>query len=84
MKPELRAITNTTELRQRGNDVLCHAVREILLFRITAHVGEWQDSNGGFVGKGKGGLSQSGGTVALANCFAPSDAVNAHRFGDIL
>src|SRR6266853_877247 len=44
------------EMRQRRDDLLHHSISEVVLFRIAAHVGEWQNSNGGFVRKGKGGL----------------------------
>ena len=40
---ELRAITNSQRMRQKcRDDVLDHAVGEILLLRIAAHVLEWQ------------------------------------------
>src|SRR5258708_30731636 len=38
------------EMRQRRDDVLGYPISKVVLFRITAHVGEWQNSNGGFVG----------------------------------
>src|SRR5439155_7958543 len=38
------------ETRQRRDDVIDHSIREVVLFRITAHVGEWQNSDGRFVG----------------------------------
>ena len=44
------------EMRQRRDDVLDHSVGEIVLLRIAAHVGEWQNSDGGLIGKRKGGL----------------------------
>src|SRR5258705_18822 len=37
------------EARQRGNDLLHHSISEVVLFRITAHVGEWQNSDGGLI-----------------------------------
>ena len=39
------------EARQFGKNVLSEAIGEVLLFRIAAHVHEWQDRNGWFVGK---------------------------------
>ncbi len=44
------------EMRQRRDDVIDHSISEVVLFRITAHVGEWQYSDGGLIRKGKGGL----------------------------
>src|SRR5260370_32892066 len=44
------------EMRQRRDDVLDHSISEVVLFRITAHVGEWQYSDGGLIRKGKGGF----------------------------
>src|SRR6266480_1503096 len=42
------------ETRQRGDDVLGYPISKIVLFRITAQVGEWQNSDGGFVRKREG------------------------------
>src|SRR5262249_55498811 len=39
--------------RQRRDDVLHHAVGEVVLFRVSAQVLERQGGNGGFVGKGQ-------------------------------
>ncbi len=38
------------ETRQRRDDVLNHSISKVVLFRVTAHVDEWQNGNGGFVG----------------------------------
>jgi hypothetical protein len=38
-------------MRQRRDDVLDHSIGKVVLFLITAHVGEWQNRDGGFVGK---------------------------------
>src|SRR5260370_1350379 len=51
-------MTNSAlKLRQRRDDVLDHAVGEVVLFRITAHVGEWQNSDGGLIRKAEGWLA---------------------------
>ena len=42
------------EMRQRRDDVIHHSVGKIVLLRITAHVGEWQNGDGGFVGEREG------------------------------
>jgi hypothetical protein len=39
------------EARERGDDVLDHAVGEVFLIGIAAHVGERQHRDGGLVGK---------------------------------
>src|SRR5258707_4217711 len=44
------------ETRQRRDDVIDHSISKVVLFGITAHVGEWQNSDGGLIRKGKGGL----------------------------
>src|SRR5262245_54693806 len=43
------------EMGQCGDDVIGHAVGEIILLRIGAQVDEWQNSNGGFVGEREDG-----------------------------
>src|SRR5207245_9998953 len=40
-----------TQARQGRDDFLHHAVRKVVLLRIVAHVGEWQDGNRGPVGE---------------------------------
>jgi hypothetical protein len=42
------------DVRQRGDDLLHHAIGEVFLLRIAAHVRKWKHGNGGFVGESKG------------------------------
>ena len=72
------------EARQRGDDVLDHAVGEILLLGIAAHVLERQHRDRGLVGhrqrlarRGDAGFRRSDGVGDL-------DSPRAHRFGDVL
>jgi len=39
------------DARERRNDLLDHAVGEIFLFRVAAHVGEWQHCDRRLVGQ---------------------------------
>src|SRR5258705_9145617 len=45
-------------MRQRRDDVLDHSIGKVFLFRVTAHVDEWQNSNGGFVGEREDGCGR--------------------------
>jgi len=40
------------QVDQESGDLLHESVSEIVLLRITAHIGKGQDSNGGLVGQG--------------------------------
>jgi hypothetical protein len=71
------------EMRQRRDDVIDHSVREIFLLRIGAQVGEWQNSNGGFIGQRKGVINTQAGRHSWHGATV-WDAPDPHRFGDIL
>ena len=71
------------EMRQRRDDVIDHSIREVILFRITAHVGEWQNSDGGLIRERKGVTNRQ----AVRHSWHGATVRNApdpHRFGDIL
>src|ERR1700733_10073705 len=54
VKLELRAMTNSAlKPGQCSDDVFHHAISEILLLGVAAHVVERQHGDGGFVRKGK-------------------------------
>jgi len=71
------------EMRQRRDDVIDHSVREIFLLRIGAQVGEWQNSNGGFIGQRKDVINTPAGRHSWHGATV-WDAPDPHRFGDIL
>src|SRR5258708_11457520 len=48
------------EPRQRGDDIFHHAIGEVFLLRIAAHVLEWQHGDRGLVGKLQGFLDFDG------------------------
>jgi hypothetical protein len=52
VKVELRAMTKN-QRRQRGDDLLDHAVGEIFLLRVAADVLKWQNSDRRLVGERK-------------------------------
>jgi hypothetical protein len=82
VKLELRALTKSHGMRDRGDDLLDDPVGEIFLLRVAAHVGEGQHSDRWLVGErqrlGQGWylLPDRGGTI--------SDPVDPHRPGDVL
>src|SRR5262249_52898404 len=43
------------DARERSDDLLDHAVGEVFLFGVAAHVREWQNRNGRLVGERYGG-----------------------------
>ncbi len=74
------------EARQRGDDVINHAVREILLLRIAAHVLERQNRDGGLVGE-REGLARACGNIFRNLRSRRSGYLHspgAHRLGNIL
>src|SRR5258708_6690837 len=70
--------------RQRSRDILDHAVGEIFLFRIAAHVLKRQHGDGGFVGEHEGLRSLGRRLCCRRRAWADAHAPNPHRFGDIL
>src|SRR5262249_45359553 len=44
-----------TDARERGDDLLDHAVREIFLLRVATHIGERQDRDRRLVGQSRAG-----------------------------
>jgi hypothetical protein len=48
----MRDYEQPTDARESGNDLLYHAIREIFLLRVAAHICEGQDGNRRLVGKG--------------------------------
>jgi hypothetical protein len=68
------------EPRQLGDDVLDHAVGEVLLLPVAAHVLEWQYRDRRLVGqRGRGGWQ-----ARRRRSFAEPDSVHPHRSGDVL
>src|SRR5262249_38377296 len=65
---------------ERGDDLFHHAVREIFLFRVAAHVGEGQHCNRRLFGKGKRRVLLRRGRYRLGaiGFFAKHDAVDAY------
>ena len=65
------------DLRKIGDQVLGHAVAEILLLGIAAHVGEWQHGDRRLVRHRRRRCHGSG-------AVRPADAEDPHRPGDVL
>src|SRR5437588_7245935 len=67
------------DARQASSDILHHAVGEIFLLRIAAHVLEGQNSNGWLVGQRK-----SLGNGRLRVAFSKPDPIDPYWSGDVL
>src|SRR5262249_1227965 len=71
------------DTRQRGDDFLDHAVGEIFLVRVAAHVLEWQNRDRGFMwqSKGRRDFERRKGWGSLI-CGGPN-SVDPYKTGDV-
>jgi len=72
------------DLGKIGDDVFCHAIGKIILFRIAAHVGKGQDGDGWLVGS----IMRRSGRRPLRSCVNRRgndvDEKDPHRLCDVL
>src|ERR1700730_10885715 len=70
------------DARERGNDLLYHAIGEILLLRVAAHICERQHRDRRLIGKRQRRLT--GRRWALGGDAGVANPVDPHRPGDVL